>query len=144
MKREAIRMKNKALRWVARDLAILSVAGLGGLTLALAGEREEPLPVHYEGLINDYTPSAAVVKGGPYEMRGKWSLDIDERRETASFSAAMNMETSDYGITQGTVGKDLPTDRGAHTHHIVMTKGTVSSDISGCPVFNPAVKDGFV
>ncbi len=76
-------MKNKALRWVARDLAILSVAtGLGGFTLAVAGEREEPPPVHYHGLINDYTPSAAVVKGGPYEMRGRWSLEVNERQGT--------------------------------------------------------------
>jgi hypothetical protein len=144
-------MNNKALRWVARDLAILSVAtGLGGLTLALAGERDEPAPVHYDGLINDYTPSAAVVKGGPYEMRGRWSLDVDVRRGTAKFSAAMNMETSDYGIVQGTVDKDEvdPTKtRGAHTHHILVTEGTVSSDPTAwasCPSFNPPVSGGFV
>jgi hypothetical protein len=152
MKREAFRMKNKALRWVARDLAILSVAtGLGGLTLALAGEREEPLPVHYEGLINDYTPSAAVVKGGPYEMRGRWSLDVDVRRGSAKFSAAMNMETSDYGIVQGTVDKDEldPTkSRGAHTHHILMTEGVINPDpaawATSCPTFSPPVSGGFV
>jgi hypothetical protein len=140
-------MKYRSLNWTVRGTAtLIGALTLGGLGLASGHEREPPPlpPVHFDGLLNDYTPSAAVVKGGPYEMRGKWSLDIDERRETASFSAAMNMETSDFGITQGTVGKDLPTDRGAHTHHIVMTKGTVSSDISGCPVFNPAVKDGFV
>jgi hypothetical protein len=139
-------MKNKALRWVARDLAILSAAtSLGGLTLALAGDREEPPPVHYSGLINDYTPSAAVVKGGPYEMRGSWSLDVDERRGSAKFSAAMNMEVSDYGITQGTVNKDDPTTRGAHTHHILVTDGVVSSDwATSCPKFSPAVTGGFV
>jgi len=139
-------MTNKTLRWVARDFAILSVAtGLGGLTLALAGDREEPPPVHYSGLINDYTPSAATVKGGPYEMRGRWSLDVDERLGTAKFSAAMNMETSDYGITQGTVNKDDPTTRGAHTHHILMTDGMISSDwATSCPKFSPPVTGGFV
>jgi hypothetical protein len=138
-------MKNKALRWVVRDLAILSVAtGLGGFTLALAGDGGQPAPVHYEGLINDYTPSAAVVKNGPYEMRGKWSLDVDVRRGMAKFSAVMNMETSDYGITQGTVNKDDPTTRGAHTHHILMTDGMVSSDWSGCPTFAQPVSGGFV
>jgi hypothetical protein len=139
-------MKNKAVRWVARDLAILSVAtGLGGLTLAWAGDPGEPPPVHYSGLINDYTASAATIKGGPYEMRGKWSLDVDERRGTAKFSAAMNMEVSDYGITQGTVNKDDPTTRNAHTHHILMT-GMVSSDwATSCPQFSPApVTGGFV
>jgi hypothetical protein len=145
-------MKNKALRWVARDLAILSVAtGLGGFTLALAGEREEPPPVHYNGLINDYTPSAAVVKGGPYEMRGRWSLDVNERRGTAKFSAVMNMETSDYGIVQGTVDKDEvdPTKtRGAHTHHILVTDGMVNSDPTAwatkCPNFAQPASGGFV
>ena len=145
-------MKNKALRWIARDLAILTAAtGLGGLTLALAGDRDEPPPVHYSGLINDYTPSAAVVKGGPYEMRGKWSLDVNERRGTAQFSAVMNMETSDYGIVQGTVDKDDvdPTKtRNAHTHHILVTEGTVSSDptawMTSCPSFAQPVSGGFV
>ena len=141
-------MKNKTLRWIARDLTILTVAtGLGGWTLALAGEREEPAPVHYNGLINDYTPSATVIKGGPYEMRGKWSLDVNVRRGTAEFSAVMNMETSDYGIVQGTVDKDEvdPTKtRGAHTHHILMTKGTISSDWASCPKFAQPVSGGFV
>jgi hypothetical protein len=144
-------MKYKALRWIARDLAILSVAtGLGGLTLALAGDREERPPVHYDGLINDYTPSAAVVKGGPYEMRGRWSLDVNERRGTAKFSAVMNMETSDYGIVQGTVDKDEvdPTKtRGAHTHHILMTDGTLGSPTdwaTSCPKFAQPVTGGFV
>jgi hypothetical protein len=145
-------MKNKALRWVGRDLAILSVAmSLGGLTVALAGDREEPPPVHYSGLINDYTPSAAVVKGGPYEMRGRWSLDVNERRGTAKFSAVLNMETSDYGIVQGTVDKDEvdPTKtRGAHTHHILVTDGMVSADptawATSCPIFAQPVSGGFV
>lgn len=144
-------MKKKALRRVARDLAVLSVAtSLGGLTLALAGDREEPPPVHYSGLINDYTPSAAVVKGGPYEMRGRWSLAVNERQGTAKFSAVMNMETSDYGIVQGTVDKDDidPTKtRGAHTHHILMTAGVIGSPsdwTTSCPKFAQPVTGGFV
>lgn len=143
-------MKDKATNWNLRCSAALATGLLlGGMSLALGNEREPPAlqPVHFNGLINDYTPSAAVVKGGPYEMRGKWSLDIDERRGTASFSAAMNMETSDFGITQGSVDKDSPTSRGAHTHHIVMTDGTISTDWStnpNCPAFSPAVTDGFV
>jgi hypothetical protein len=144
-------MKNTALRWIARDLAILSVAtGLGGLTLALAGDQEESLPVHYSGLINDYTPSAAVVKGGPYEMRGRWSLDVNERRGTAKFSAVLNMEASDYGIVQGTVDKDNvdPTKtRGAHVHHLLMTDGTLGSPTdwaTSCPKFALPVSGGFV
>ncbi len=110
-------------------------------------------PVHFHGLINDYTPSAAVTAGGPYEMRGKWSLEVDHRHATAEFSAEINMETSDYGITQTivvngvtqpSVNKDDPTTRGAHTHHISMTDGVVTSDWSSCPKFKPAVTEGFV
>jgi hypothetical protein len=77
-------------------------------------------------------------------MRGKWSLDLEEKSGAARFSAAMNMETSDYGIAQGTVNKDDPLTRGAHTHHISMTDGVISTDTSGCPLFSPATTGGFV
>jgi hypothetical protein len=138
-------MMNATLRWIARSSAVLAAAtGLGGLTAALAGDEQPRSPAHFNGLINDYTPSAAVTKGGPYQMSGKWSLEVDEGHGTARFEAAMNMETSDYGITQGTVDKDDPTTRGAHTHHIVMD-GTIGTDwATACPAFSPAVTGGFV
>jgi hypothetical protein len=140
-------MKKQACRWSACGVAaLLAVASSGLLTRASAEDRESsaPSPVHYSGLLNDYTPSAAVTKGGPYEMRGKWSLDVDKRRGIARFSAAMNMVTSDYGIVQNTVNKDEPATRGAHTHHIVM-EGTVSDDwAASCPTFSPPVNGGFV
>jgi hypothetical protein len=139
-------MKNTAVKWFGAGSAVLVCASAVG-RLALAEERHGfvPPPVHYVGLINDYTPSAAVTAGGPYEMRGKWSLEVDELHGTAKFSAAMNMETSDYGIAQGTVNKDDPTTRGAHTHHISVTDGVVSSDwMTACPKFSPAVTEGFV
>ncbi len=140
-------MKKQALGWTACSIALLIVAGSAGMSWASAGDRDfrSPRHAHYGGWLNDYTPSAAVVKGGPYEMRGKWSLDVDERHGTATFSAAMNMETSDYGIAQNTVNKDDPTTRGAHTHHIEMTDGIVSDDwTTSCPAFSPAVTGGFV
>ena len=141
-------MKKVTIAGIAGGIAVLMAAGASSnISAALAGDRDAtaPLPVHYRGLINDYTPSAAVVKGGPYEMRGKWELDVDQRRGKATFSAAMNMETSDYGITQNTVNKDDPTTRGAHTHHISMTEGMVSEDwASSCPTFSPPVSGGFV
>jgi hypothetical protein len=139
-------MKKLALGRIACGTAVMmAAAAAGNLSQAVAGDSPPALPVHYRGLINDYTPSAAVVKGGPYEMRGKWALDVDERRGTATFSAAMNMETSDYGITQNTVNKDDPTTRGAHTHHIVMTGAVVGDGWeTSCPPFSPAVTGGFV
>ena len=139
-------MKSNGLMWTASVVVVL-VAGGGWSGLAQDhGEGRRPgQQRHFTGLLNDYTASAAVVGGGPYEMRGTWSLDVDARRGTADFSAVMNMETSDYGIVQGTVNKDDPTTRGAHTHHISMTNGTVSYDWpASCPRFNPAVTDGFV
>jgi hypothetical protein len=139
-------MKNNAFWWIARGSTVLAAAtGIGGLNLALAADREPPR-VHYVGLINDYTPSAAVVAKGPFEMRGKWTLDVDERQGTAKFSVVMTMETSDFGITQGNVDKDTPMSRSPHAHHIVMTDGVVSPDWMGscAKSFSPAVSQGFV
>ncbi len=45
----------------ASGIAVLAVAASGSLNLALAGDREPP--VHYIEFLNDFTPSAAVVKG---------------------------------------------------------------------------------
>lgn len=140
-------MKRKGLMLTAFGIAVLaSAAGLRGLAQDQAGDRDPASTArHFSGFINDYGPSAAVVGGGPYEMRGSWSLDVDERQGTANFSAALNMETSDYGIVQGTVNKDDPTTRGAHTHHISVTDGIVTYDwATSCPRFSPAVADGFV
>jgi hypothetical protein len=141
-------MKKRALTWIGCSIAVvMAAAASSSPTPAVAGEHGffPPPRVHYSGLLNDYSPSAAVVKGGPYEMRGRWSLDVDPRRGSAVFSAAMNMETSDYGITQNTVNKDDPTTRGAHTHHISVTDGAVSDDwTTSCPTLSPAATGGFV
>jgi hypothetical protein len=49
------------------------------------------------------------------------------------------------GITQNTVNKDDPATRGAHTHHISMTDGMLSTDwTTKCPAFSPVVTEGFV
>jgi hypothetical protein len=93
------------------------------------------------GLINDYSPSS--VKGGPYEIRGDWSLDLHGESGTADFSAAVNMETSDYGIAEGIVDPTQPESRGAHTHHINLTAATVTWNMDGCPAFSPVTKVGF-
>lgn len=135
-------MKKLAMGRAACGIAVL-IAAAGSGSVTQAGDL--PAWVHFSGLLNDYTPSAAVVKGGPYEMRGRWSLEVDKRKAAAIFSAEMNMETSDYGITQNTVNKDDPTTRGAHTHHISMKDGVVSDDwAASCPALSPAAVGGFV
>lgn len=110
-----------------------------GIALVLAAgnlHAQELRNVHFSGLINDYSPST--VSGGPYEIRGQWSLDVN-RSGSADFSADLNMETSDYGITGATqVDPTNPGTRSPHTHHVSMTNVTVSYDMSVCPANSPA------
>jgi len=91
--------------------------------------------VHFKGIINDYSPST--VSGGPWEIRGSWSLDL-HGSGPANFSADLTMETSDYGISGATqVDPANPSTRSPHTHHISVSSGTVSYDTSVCPANNP-------
>jgi len=104
------------------------------LTVGLVAAQDLRI-VHFKGVINDYSPST--VSGGPWEMRGAWSLDV-QRTGTANFTADLAMETSDYGISNSTaVDPANPATRSPHTHHISMTNATVSYDTSGCPVYSP-------
>jgi hypothetical protein len=115
--------------------------GICGIAMAMAAmalvrvEAQDLRPVRFSGVINDYSPST--VSGGPYEIRGDWSLDV-QRGATANFSADLNMETSDYGITGATqVDPANPATRSPHTHHISMTNATVSYNTSACPANSP-------
>ena len=144
-------MKSRGLRWTAcaRPIPVLTAlamlgTGVGAATPALAAG-ESPLPAHFSGLFNDYTPLAA---GSLYEMHGKWFLDLNEERGTATFTAEMTMETADF-VNSGS-GYD-PTVLGAHTHHVSVTDGMLHTDPSdpinwktACPTFKPAVTGGFV
>ncbi len=126
-------------------LAVLGIA-VGGLTLALAAD-ESALPAHFSGLFNDYTPNT--VAGGPYEMHGRWSLDLDVGQGTATFSADMTMEMAAFANPDSD-----PTALKPHTHHIVISDGTIHNSPSDTitwqntcvpsPPFSPAVTGGFV
>jgi hypothetical protein len=122
------------------SVRVLSLMALVSGTYALA---EEFRPTHFGGLINDYSPGS--VKGGPWEMHGQWSLDLDRewgKEGTADFFADMTM--SGYGKNaEGTVD---PTQTGVnpHTHHIRLTKVKVTWDMAGCPAYlPPATTMGF-
>jgi len=132
-------MNGKTLSWAINVLSLLALVSATG---ALAQNWQ---PAHFSGLINDYGPST--IKGGPYEIRGSWSLelhrDLHRHWDVADFSATLNMETSDYGITEGIVDPTQPMTRGAHTHHIKLTNATVTWSMDGCPPFNPATTNGF-
>ena len=58
-------MKSKILISAVR---VLSLLVLVSTTCALAQERRS---VHFSGLINDYSPLSATVKGSPWEMHGQ-------------------------------------------------------------------------
>ncbi len=148
-------MRSKGLIWPARATPIqvvtaLAMLGIGavGLTRALAAG-ETPLPAHFSGLFNDYTPTT--VTGGPYEMHGKWSLNLDQERGSATFTAEMTMETADFAASSS--GYD-PTQLSAHTHHVSVTDGVIHNNPNDTitwqntcvptPPFKPPVTGGFV
>ena len=129
-------MANKRFWLTARILMVLVLAaGTGALA-------QGPMPHDFSGILSDYTPLISTLSPtGPYEMRGHWSLHLKGRSDKADFSAYMTMELSDSGVAQAGGNLADPKSRGAHTHHIVMTDATVSSepsDTSTCPTFSPA------
>jgi hypothetical protein len=130
-------MKSETLKSAVRALSILLLAS------AACASAQDRRPMHFSGLLNDYSPST--VKGGPWEMHGQWTLDLrpDWRAESGlvgDFSADMTM--SDYGSTAGvldaTKGGQSP-----HTHHIKLTKKAVIASVEGCPAVSPATLSGF-
>jgi len=130
-------MKSNTLTSAVRALALLLL--ISG-TCALAQDRS---PVHFSGLINDYSPST--VKGGPWEMHGQWTLDLRQEWHAewvtvADFSADMTM--SGYGTTAG-LPDATKGGQSAHTHHIKLTNRTVTWNMDGCPTVSPATLTGF-
>ena len=125
----------KCVRWIAMA-GLLSCFGLLASQSAAA---QGLFIVHFSGLLNDYSPST--VSGGPWEMHGQWTMDLNERAGTADFAADMTM--SGYGKTAA--GAVDPTQGGAsaHEHHIKLTNIAVTWNTVGCPAFSPATFGGF-
>ncbi len=126
-------MKSKTLLWATGIIGLLVVAGV---TCVLAGTRA---PNHFAGLINDYTAVAAGT--GPWEVRGPWTLDVNEKTGQADFSAAVTMELTDFALTGTNIGTSTRTQ---HTHHLTVVGGTVTSITNGFEVTGPVTitKDG--
>jgi hypothetical protein len=114
-------MKSKNFWWFAQMGVLL-------LAVSISAFAQRPREVHFRGTISDYTPQTG---GGPWEMRGQWSLCI-KRNGKADFTAALNMERSDLGVMQSG-GGDLnnPADRNAHTHHFTVVDGMVTFPAPG-------------
>src|SRR5580698_6988095 len=129
-------MKSKTLTSAVRMLSLILLVSA---TCALAQDRGT---VHFSGLINDYSPLSATVKGSPWEMHGQWSMDVNLERGTADFSADMTM--SGYGKTSaGAVDPAQPLVN-PHTHHIRLKNTRISWDMTGCPAYlPPATVTGF-
>jgi hypothetical protein len=125
----------KRIRWIATAGLFACFGLLANQTAAAQGL----FLVHFSGLLNDYSPST--VSGGPWEMHGQWTLDLNERAGTADFSADMTM--SGYGKTS--TGAVDPTQGGAsaHEHHVKLTNISVTWNTEGCPTFSPATYGGF-
>ena len=122
-------MKSKTLASAVRVLSLLLLVA-GGCALA-----QELRPVHFSGLINDYSPLSTSVKGSPWEMHGQWSMDLRPEWGTADFSADMTM--SGYGKTDtGAVDPTQPLVN-PHTHHIRLTNASITFDMTGCPTYLP-------
>lgn len=126
-------MKSKVFPRAVRVIAVLVLAvGTGALA-------QSPNHMKFRGVINDFTPASTVSPGGPWEVRGHWSLVVKERNGRddckADFSAALTMERSDLGVVQNG-GGDLnnPMDRMAHTHHITLIGGEVTTIPGGIRV----------
>ncbi len=89
--------------------------------LSVAASAQVPGQLKLRGEINDYTPSTT---GGPWEMRGEWSLhvlkQVDGEPQKAEFSAEVTMERSDEGVMLNGNDFTTPADRHAHTHHITL------------------------
>ena len=129
-------MKSRYLASAARVLLlILSLS-------AICAQAQDRKPVHFSGLINDYTPLIATVKGSPWEMHGQWTMDLDPEWGRADFGADMTM--SGFGKTSaGAVDPTQPLVN-PHTHHIKLTNIKISWDMTGCPTYQPpATRTGF-
>jgi hypothetical protein len=129
-------MKNQILSSAVRVFSVLLLA-----SATFASSQERP-PVHFSGLINDYSPLSANVKGSPWEMHGQWSMDLRPNRGTADFAADMTM--SGYGRTaEGAVDPTQPLVN-PHTHHIRLTNIKITWDMIGCPAYAaPTPTSGF-
>ncbi len=133
-------MKSKALWWA---VPIGTVLALVMVSAALA---QKTKCKEFQGVINAYTPqTTATADGvttatGPYEVRGPWSLTLKDDGTKADFSAAWTMGFSDGWVLTptGGYGNFDPAGRGAHTHHVTVVDGMVTSIANGFQVTGTA------
>jgi hypothetical protein len=110
--------------------------GLLVLVTSIGALAQNPNHEKFSGLINAYTAQTSTV--GPYEVRGVWSLKLEEGSSKADFSAALTMGLSDgWVLTLGNANFD-PKGRNPHTHHITLENGDVTPIANGFRVTGTA------
>ena len=115
--------------WHVLQLMLVLLAGFGAAA-------QDGVPQRLSGTISDYTPANV---GGPWEVRGHWSLHMHGDSGTADFTAAVAMVHSDLGVTMSSnPNLNDPKARNAHTHHITLVGGTVTLIPNGFRVSGPA------
>jgi hypothetical protein len=115
-------METKTLWWAVKGVAVVV---LGVAVSALAWPQT---PSRFNGVINDYTPIAGGTTA--WEVRGPWTLTLDEDTGKGTFSAALTMEMSVLGQSSANV---LGLVLAQHTHHISMKDATITYNPSDCP-----------
>jgi hypothetical protein len=111
------------------------------LFAGLTAVAQDGVPQRLSGTISDYTQAANV--GGPWEVRGHWSLHVHDDSGTADFSAALAMVHSDLGVILSTnPNLNDPKARNAHTHHIFLVGGAVSAIPNGFRISGTATITG--
>lgn len=115
--------------------------GLVVLAMSIGAQAQSSRPVHFKGLINDYTP-ANVSPVGPWEVRGQWSLRLEGESGKADFSAALTMLRSDYWVVANAANVNDPSTRVPHTHHITLEDGVVTPIANGFRVTGAIVATG--
>jgi hypothetical protein len=117
-------MKGKLLFWAVCLTGVLALAaGIGALA-------QGSIPTQFSGVIHDYAPVAGSSGATAWEIRGPWSLRLDEEGGTASFSAAVTMELSVVGQSPTNVEGAVLAQ---HTHNITMKNATVTYKPTNCP-----------
>jgi hypothetical protein len=119
-------MKSKAFKCVPRIIPVLVLASIAALA-------QNATPKRFSGVINAYSPQTTSTTGttGPYEIRGPWWMKLRGDSAKADFFAALDMELSDgWVITENNSNFD-PNGRAAHTHHISLVGGDVTTTATG-------------
>jgi hypothetical protein len=121
-------MKSKTDASTAGAIAVLLLAvGIGAVAQSPA-----PRTTRFSGMFDTYTPQSTSnnVTTGPYEIHGPWSVVLTANSH-ANFFAAVNMGLTDGWALTLNGGNFDPAARGAHTHHITLLNGTVTSLAAG-------------